>query len=401
MTQLSLFDPGDERPGQAARLAPKLHALAEQGVYFGTSSWKYEGWLGSVYSPERYSDPGQVLAAEVRGRVPCRVRRDVPGRLRRFRLLPVPPPEYWKRLFEQTPASFLFALQGPRGDHRGALAGPCAVRRRGRARRTSIPRRRALRDPLREPAGALRRAGRPADLRVRHVPKSTFPTVADFLARLDPFLEALPEGFRYGVEIRNPEYLGPGYFGMLVAPNVAHCLQRLDPDAGARRPAGMPGAFTADFTVVRALLSKGRGYEEAVKQLQPYKLVREPDHAAGSHAEIAERSQRRAEAGVPLRQQPARRQRADDDRERGRLTFRRLSAAVGLGVKPGQETLPRGRILAEHVRRPGGERTFRRIDSGPGITASRLMHRAPSGRIDPPGLQRHRSGRLDPDRSLR
>ena len=33
--------------------------------------------------------------------------------------------------------------------------------------------------------------------------KSTFPTRADFMARLDPFLKALPQGFRYAVEIRN------------------------------------------------------------------------------------------------------------------------------------------------------------------------------------------------------
>jgi hypothetical protein len=49
----SLFD-DDEVPTLAARLALRLHALAERGVYFGTSSWKYEGWLGSIYTRERY-----------------------------------------------------------------------------------------------------------------------------------------------------------------------------------------------------------------------------------------------------------------------------------------------------------------------------------------------------------
>lgn len=39
--------------------------------------------------------------------------------------------------------------------------------------------------------------------------KSTFPKSNDFFARLDPFLTSLPEGFRYAVEIRNPEYLTP------------------------------------------------------------------------------------------------------------------------------------------------------------------------------------------------
>jgi hypothetical protein len=39
-----------EVPPQAARLAPKLRALTDRGIYFGTSSWKYDGWLGSIYS---------------------------------------------------------------------------------------------------------------------------------------------------------------------------------------------------------------------------------------------------------------------------------------------------------------------------------------------------------------
>ncbi len=52
------YDP----PPQAARLAPKLRALADRGVYFGTSSWKYEGWLGSIYSRDRY-----ITRAEKKG----------------------------------------------------------------------------------------------------------------------------------------------------------------------------------------------------------------------------------------------------------------------------------------------------------------------------------------------
>ena len=56
---LPLFGEEEESPPQAKRLGPKLRALAEQGVYFGTSSWKYDGWLGSIYSPERYHTRGK------------------------------------------------------------------------------------------------------------------------------------------------------------------------------------------------------------------------------------------------------------------------------------------------------------------------------------------------------
>ncbi len=57
---MSLFpDLDDERAPQAARLAPRLGALAGEGISFGTSSWKYEGWLGSIYDEARYRVRGR------------------------------------------------------------------------------------------------------------------------------------------------------------------------------------------------------------------------------------------------------------------------------------------------------------------------------------------------------
>ena len=87
---MPLFPEPADIPPQAARLAPKLHALAERGIYFGTSSWKYEGWLGSIYSPGALPDAGQVLQDEVRGELSGRIRRGLPGGLRRLLVLPVP-----------------------------------------------------------------------------------------------------------------------------------------------------------------------------------------------------------------------------------------------------------------------------------------------------------------------
>ena len=52
--------------------------------------------------------------------------------------------------------------------------------------------------------------------------KAVFPNAAAFCEQLDSFLGALPAGFRYAVEIRNKEYLGPDYFAMLARHNTAH-----------------------------------------------------------------------------------------------------------------------------------------------------------------------------------
>ena len=82
------------------------------------------------------------------------------------------------------------------------------------------------------------------------------------------------------MEIRNSEYLGPDYFSLLQSHNTAHVFS-----AWTRMPElldqiDMPGAYTADFTVVRALLKKGRAYEQAVKAFEPYKRIQEPNPGA-------------------------------------------------------------------------------------------------------------------------
>jgi hypothetical protein len=53
-----------QMPPQAARLAPKLRALADRGIYFGTSSWKYDGWVGSISREDRYLTRGKFSNAK-------------------------------------------------------------------------------------------------------------------------------------------------------------------------------------------------------------------------------------------------------------------------------------------------------------------------------------------------
>jgi uncharacterized protein YecE (DUF72 family) len=102
-----------------------------------------------------------------------------------------------------------------------------------------------------------------------------FASAADFVRVLDPFLERLPEGWRYAVEIRNAEFLTPRYFDCLRGRGVTHVY-----NAWARMPEigeqmAMAGSRTADLVVARALLRRGRPYEEAVRKFSPYSDVQE------------------------------------------------------------------------------------------------------------------------------
>ena len=113
------------------------------------------------------------------------------------------------------------------------------------------------------------------------------------MAKLDPFLEALPEGFRYGVEIRNADYLRPDYFHLLSSHNTAHVFNAWTRMPTLEDQVQLPDAYTADFTVVRALLRKGRPYEQAVKSFEPYREVQEPNEGAReAMRQVAERSRK-------------------------------------------------------------------------------------------------------------
>ncbi len=84
--------------------------------------------------------PGQVLAAEVRGRLPGRVRRGLPRGLRRLQLLPVPHAGLLARALRRARPFAPVRVQGPRGDHRRNLAGPCPLRPPGRTGQRIVPR---------------------------------------------------------------------------------------------------------------------------------------------------------------------------------------------------------------------------------------------------------------------
>src|SRR5262245_19099035 len=112
-TLFPLFEQDDEPPPQAARLAPRLRALADQGIYFGTSSWKYEGWLGSIYSAERYLSRGKFSKKRFEAECLAEYAETFPTVCGDFAFYQFPSDDYWKRLFAQAPAGFVFGFKVP------------------------------------------------------------------------------------------------------------------------------------------------------------------------------------------------------------------------------------------------------------------------------------------------
>ena len=294
------------------RLAEQLSALAREGVYLGTSSWKYEGWLGQIYTPERYFTRGKLSRKKFESECLAEYGEVFPTVCGDFAFYQFPSDVFWQRLFATAPPRLRFAFKVP--EEITCRKFPTHPRYGARG---------GMENPNFLSAGLVQEAFlRPLlPYRARTTALifefGTFSGYSTFLPDLDRFLAALPKDeFRFGVEIRNPELLGCEYFACLRSHGAAHVFNAWTRMPELERQTALDGAFTADYTVVRALLRRGRSYEQAVAQFAPLHPHpgREPlhpgrhprPHPAGTEAEAR---------CLRLREQPPGRERPPDHRQ--------------------------------------------------------------------------------------
>jgi uncharacterized protein YecE (DUF72 family) len=263
-----------------ARLAVRLRELAGRGVWIGTSSWKYPGWIGQIYTRERYLTRGRFSQRLFEAACLAEYAETFPAVCGDFSFYQFPSAEYWRRLFLSAPATLRYAFKAPedvtvktfpthaRYGARAGLDNPSFLNAALFADAFLGPL-----EPFREQIAAL-------IVEFGTFSRAAYPEPARFFEDLDRFLAALPAGWRYSVEIRNREYLQPAYFDCLREHGAAHVFNAWTrmPELGAQ--IAIPQAFTTDFTVCRALLGQGRSYEQAVKSFEPYQSVQQPNPAA-------------------------------------------------------------------------------------------------------------------------
>ena len=278
MDSLSLF----EEPQQFDRagLHSKLAALASENVYIGASSWKYEGWIGQIYSRDRYLVRGRFSEKRFQAECLNEYAATFPIVCGDFSFYQFPSESYWQRLFGLAPASLKYAFKVPEEVTVKAFPthpryGPRAGEKNESFLNAALFQNAFLQllAPYRERIAVL-------IFEFGAFSRASYRDAGEFLAELDTFLGSLPASFRYAVEIRNPHFLEREYFACLRQHRVAHVL-----NAWTRMPAlgvqmRLPEAHTADFTVARALLRQGRPYEQAVAMFSPYKEVQDPNPEA-------------------------------------------------------------------------------------------------------------------------
>ena len=166
-------------------LARRLRALAAQNIYMGTSSWKYPGWLGAVYSPQRYS-------SQKRFEEECLVEyaEAFPIVCGDFAFYQFPSPQFWQKLFGKVPQAFLFAFKAPEEITRPRFPSHARYGNRSGLTNLSFLDAEILKtqflELLRPYAGRI-----PLIIfEFGAIPQSVFASAAEFVAALNPFLDA-------------------------------------------------------------------------------------------------------------------------------------------------------------------------------------------------------------------
>ena len=263
------------------KAAADLAALAQQGVFVGTSSWKYPGWRGMLYDESRYLYHGRFAASRFEKQCLAEYAEVFKTVCVDAAYYKFPDQHYLEGMMAQVPSDFLFAFKvtdeislkkftnlprfGPRAGKanenflnadlfRSDFLAPC--------------------EPYKTNIGLL-------IFEFSHFWPNDFARGRDFVQALDQFLAQLPGSWPYGVEIRNKHFLHPDYFAVLRRHGVAHLFNSWSGMPTVSEQLALAGGLTnPQLCGARFLLKPGRKYQEAVDRFEPYDRVQETNEEA-------------------------------------------------------------------------------------------------------------------------
>jgi uncharacterized protein YecE (DUF72 family) len=263
-----------------AGLASRLRALANEGIFIGGSSWKYEGWLGQIYTRGRYLSRGRFSPKLFEAECLREYAETFPAVCGDFAFYQFPTEEFWRKLFAQVPPGFRFAFKAPEQITCKVFPEHARYGQQAGVENEAFLNAHIFREMFLRPLAPYRDKTALVIFEFGAFSRKSFADLPEFLDRLDPFLASLPPEFRYAVEIRNPEFLDKDYFSCLRSHRAAHVYNAWSRMPELRQQMAIPDSMTADFLVCRALLRFGRTYEQAVAAFQPYTEIRDPNPEA-------------------------------------------------------------------------------------------------------------------------
>lgn len=274
--------PDGLRPGmlpRAVAMRDRLGALAKRGVYLGTSSWKYPGWLGQVYTPAPYETRGKFSERKFNQECLAEYAAVFPTVCGDFAFYQFPSATTWQRIFDQVPEGYRFSLKVPEDVTVECFPdlpryGQRADKENPHFMDASLVRDQLLArlEPYRDKLGVL-------IFEFGTIHRGPMSKTKEFAAGLDHMLSRLPlDRFKFAVEVRNHEFVEADreYLACLRSHGAAHCFNSWTRMPSVSEQMGVPGAFTAKHVVARFLLRPGRAYQQAVDRFAPYERMQDP-----------------------------------------------------------------------------------------------------------------------------
>ena len=213
--------------------------------HYGTSSWSEKSWVGPFYPPG--TKPADMLAFY------ATEFRTVEADTTYYR---IPPREMVRGWRAKTPEGFVLAAKFPRSVvHGGEDAKPDGKK---------VLEWTAVGGDVERFLEAMTELGTklgPLVVQLPYLNRTAFASFDAFLERLETFLDRLPSGPRYGVEVRNKGWIGEALLAALRRRNVALVLVDI---AYMPHPADFAAQLdlrTADFAYAR-LIGDRKAVEE-------------------------------------------------------------------------------------------------------------------------------------------
>jgi uncharacterized protein YecE (DUF72 family) len=259
-----------------------LAALTRRGVHIGTSSWRYQGWLGQVYSRERYEYRGKVAESRFEKGCLAEYAETFPTVCVDGAYYAFPEDELLKAQADEVPDGFRFAFKVT--DSITIHRFPNVEKFRGVAGTINPEFLNAdlFVERFLGPLRSIRPKVGPLIFEFSKFSETDFRDSGGFVTQLDSFLGRLPKEWHHSVEIRNREWLRPEYFACLRKHGVTHVANSWTEMPGVHEQLAMPELAEAlrDSVVARFLLKPGRKYQDAVESFQPYTATQEINEEA-------------------------------------------------------------------------------------------------------------------------
>ena len=249
----------------------ELFRLSAQGIYLGTSSWKYRGWEGMIYEGG-YSSEAQFQRASLREYTNLFPTVGVD-----FTYYTWPLAEMMAYLVESTPENFRLCPKVTKRITLSQFPDLPAYGKWAGQKNPDYLNADLFREQFLLPLERLR--GRMGIVLFEF----SGPAESE-LEAMARFFSSIPRDFTYAVEIRNPDLVNPNFYGLLKTLNVTPALSvwtKMPSIAEQWSHVQKGGGVAHGLPLVGlGVVREGRSYEEAVNLFQPYREVQEENLGA-------------------------------------------------------------------------------------------------------------------------